>query len=449
VAGEASGPPRGPRRPAAGRARVKAAPLHPFARAVLSTCRRRRLLSASDRVLVALSGGPDSTALVACLAELLARGEVAEVRAVHVDHQLRAGSAAEGLACAALCRGLGVEFAGRRVTVAAGNVQASARLARYRALREVAAEVGASRIATGHTAADQAETVVLRLLRGAGARGLGAIPPRRGALVRPLIDRSRDEVLAYLRDRGLGFLEDPTNRSPRYLRNRVRAEVMPVLRALAPQVERALSRTADLLRADERALTRRARPLAAGGRLRVAALLAEPAAVRRRAVRDLWRAAAGSRRDLGAGHVEAALSLLGRGRPGRVSLPRGLEARCAYGFLEMGPVPAPASPSEPLALPGPGSYPFPGGGELEVRAAEGAAVAWPLWVRGRRPGDRFRPRGGAGSKKLKAWLIDRKVPREERDRLLLVADSRGRVLYVPSLEARAAAAGVSLRLIPG
>ncbi len=198
--------------------------LHPFAAAVLETCQRRRLLGASDRVVAALSGGPDSTALVAVLAALRDAGRLASLSAIHVDHRLRPDSARDGEACAHLCRRLGVPLLRVEVEVAPGNVQAQARRARYAALRLAAARAGATRIATGHTRSDQAETVLLRLLRGSGARGLSGIPPRRGPIVRPLIDRSRREVLAYLRARRLSWLEDPTNASPRYLRNRVRAK---------------------------------------------------------------------------------------------------------------------------------------------------------------------------------------------------------------------------------
>jgi len=179
----------------------------------------------------------------------------------------------------------------------------------------------------------------------------------------------------------------------------------------------------------------------------VSRLLEEPPAVRRRVVRELWRASSGSRRGIDAGHVEAVLRLLRRGRPGRATLPRGLEARCAYGLLEVGPPRGSAPRREPVEVPGPGRYRVPGG-VLEVTTAEGAGVAWPLWLRSRRPGDRFRPAGAPGSKKLKAWLIDRKVPREERDRLLLLADSRGRVLAIPELGVRSEPGGVSVRFVP-
>jgi tRNA(Ile)-lysidine synthase len=270
---------------------VPQAKIQPFVSSVLATCRRRHLLAREDRVLVALSGGPDSAALLAAMAALRRAGDLGEVWALHVDHGLRPGSAAEADSCQALCDRLEVPLERARVTVGPGNLQARARRARYNALRRAAERLGATRIATGHTRTDQAETVLLRLLRGAGARGLAGIPPRRGLVVRPLIDRSRGEVLDFLRKEGLPWLEDPTNRSPRFLRNRVRAELVPLLERLGPSVERTLARTADLLRDDERALERRARRMLAPGatRIEVRRLRAEPLAVRRRVARRLWR----------------------------------------------------------------------------------------------------------------------------------------------------------------
>ncbi len=392
-------------------------------------------------MLAALSGGPDSSALVAALAALRDAGLLAWVSAIHVDHRLRPGSADDGEACADLCRRLDVPFERVEVEVAPGNVQAQARRARYAALRRAAERARATRIATGHTRSDQAETVLLRLMRGSGARGLAGIPPRRGAVVRPLIDRSRPEVLAYLRARRLRWLEDPSNATPRYLRNRMRATMVPLLEAVNPSLERALSRTADLLRDDERALDRLSRAAVHGAASGSDELLALPLAVRRRAVRRLWRAARGRRDGLTARHVEAVLDLLGRGGPGRVALPDGIEARFSYGRLELATAGRrPAGTAAETAVPGPGRYPLPDRrGAIEVGLRPGARreeVDWPLVLRTRRPGDRFRPERGRGSKKLKAWLIDRKVPRDERDRLLVLADRSGRVLWLPELEAR-------------
>jgi tRNA(Ile)-lysidine synthase len=495
---------------------------HRFEAAVLDTVSRRRLFRSQPRVLVALSGGPDSTALVATLAALRDAGLLVDLRACHVDHRLRAGSAADGEFCEALCGRLGVPLERAAVTVASGeNLQSAARRARYGALRAAARREGADHIATGHTRGDQAETVLHRLLRGSGARGLAAIPARRGIVIRPLLDRSREEVLSYLRDRGLGWREDPSNASARFLRNRIRAEIVPALEALIPGIERRLARTAELLREDDRVLERlAARAVPAGARcVDRAALLDLPAAVRRRALRRLWRSAAGSRRGLGADHVEAVMRHLRARDPKRITLPGGLEARVGHSWVEIdrcgeagfqaqapngggsrggshrcealppsrlsvggvgGAAVAPptrglaarsaASPeivqtrlgsgrrvekgvkgeSEPpsrLLVDGPGTYALPGcAGAVEIAWTSDEPAPWPLELRTRRSGDRFRPERGRGGKKLKAWLIDRKVPRTRRDALVLLADLEGHVLCMPELGACATGtAGLEVR----
>ncbi|HEX9399831.1 MAG TPA: tRNA lysidine(34) synthetase TilS [Anaeromyxobacter sp.] len=428
--------------------------LDPYVQSVLGTIRRRKLLAPGDTVLAAVSAGPDSTALVAALAALRDLGEVAAVVALHVDHGLRPGGADDAACAAATCARLGVPFESVCVRVARGNVQAEARRARYAALRDAAVRGGANRIATGHTRTDQAETVLLRLLRGAGARGIGAIPPRRGPYVRPLIDRPRAEGIAFLERLGIEWRDDPSNATPRFARNRLRLSVWPHLLALAPALERSLSRAADLARDDERALAHRARALVdAAAAVDLAALAAEPVAVRRRVVRRLWRAAGGDAARLEAKHVEAVLSLARRRRPGRAALPGGLEARSRYGTLAIAPRGARAAVPPAIAevaVPAPGLYAVPARGVVEVSARDAGAVPWPVSLRTRRPGDRFRPEGGRGTKKLKSWLIDRKVPREARDALLVVAVG-DRILAVPALGAVAqglgpAGAGLTVRV---
>ncbi len=443
---------------------------------MLDTASRRRLFKPQPRVLVALSGGPDSTALVAALTALRDAGLLVDLRACHVDHRLRAGSAADGEFCVALCGQLGVPLERAAVTVPPGeNLQAAARRARYGALRAAARREGADHIATGHTRGDQAETVVHRLLRGSGARGLAAIPARRGIVIRPLLDRSREEVLSYLRDRGLGWREDPSNASARFLRNRIRAEIVPALEALIPGVERRLARTAELLREDDRVLERlAARAVPAGARcVGRAALLDLPVAVRRRALRRLWRAAAGSRRGLDADHVEAVMRHLRAQDPKRITLSGGLEARIGHDLVEIdrcgearsrAPTKdgcrrsdatslskdypsTPAMPPSRCLVDGPGTYALLGcEGAVEIAWTSDEPAPWPLELRTRCSGDRFRPERGRGGKKLKAWLIDRKVPRTRRDALVLLADLEGHVLCMPELGVRAAGmAGLEVR----
>jgi tRNA(Ile)-lysidine synthase len=428
---------------------------HPYPQAVLDTIRRRRLLTSEDRVLAALSGGPDSTALLAALAVLRDAGELAGLTALHVDHGLRPGE--QDAACAAAaCERLGVPLRTVAVTVAPGNVQAEARRARYAALRAEAARTGATRIATGHTRTDQAETLLLRLLRGAGARGLSGIPPRRGVVIRPLIDRSRAEGLAYLAALGLGWRDDPTNATPRFARNRLRLGPWQALEAVAPAAERALARAADLLRDDDRALSARARRRVGDATWTAAAgLRREPLAVRRRVVRRLWRNAAGRGATLDAQHVEAVLALLGRGRPGSAALPGGRLARCRYGRLEIVAPPSASVAVRPVSVPGPGRYAVPELGVIvEIRAGRPGDVPWPAELRTRRPGDRLRRDGGAGSRALKEWLIDRKIAREDRDGLLLLTTPDGTVLAIPALQVVAeglgpAGAALEVRLSGG
>lgn len=410
--------------------------LHPYPAAILETVVRRRLLSAGDRVLVALSGGPDSTALLVALAELRECGCLSSMglEALHVDHGLRPGGAEDASHAAALCRRFGVSFESVRVSVAPGNVQAEARRARYRAFEAAAARVGATRIATGHTRTDQAETVLLRLLRGAGARGLSGIPPRRGAIVRPLIERSRAEGIAFLEARGISWRTDPTNATPRYARNRLRLQVWPALVALAPAAERAIARAADLAREDERALAKQARDIADdGASVPVDALRSAPSAVTRRVVRRLWVSATGRRSGLELHHVDSILGLLRRGRPGSAALPHGYVARCRYGRLEIALRAVAPAAFAPVEVGGPGRYALHERGyEVEVSAIHASEVPWPLTIRSRRPGDRWRPDGGRGSKSLKRWLIDRKVPRELREALVVLACGSD-VVAIPEL----------------
>lgn len=212
-------------------------------------------------MLCACSGGPDSSALLHVLA-LLRRRLGHELCAVGVDHGLRVGAAAELEVAASLAHQLDVPFETRRVEVPRrGNLQMQARVERHRALQRAAHERGAAVVALGHTADDRAETVLLRLLRGAGPRGLGAMPPRSPSpvageqaaetdLVRPLLAARRSDVLAHLRRHGVAYATDPSNDDRRFLRTRVRHELMPLLEELSPRVGEHLCALADMLRAE-------------------------------------------------------------------------------------------------------------------------------------------------------------------------------------------------------
>ena len=196
------------------------------------------------RILVATSGGPDSQALLDVLASL--RKPLGLVIHAHgIDHGLRETASAELDLAEALAGHLDVPFRRTLLRVAEGsNLQARARTARYQAL-EAAAEGGL--IATGHQADDRAETVLLRLLRGAGPRGLAVLPPQADHRIRPLLRATRADVLAHLERHHLAYATDPSNRSTRFLRTRVRHELLPLLSALSPQIVAHLCALADQL----------------------------------------------------------------------------------------------------------------------------------------------------------------------------------------------------------
>ena len=316
------------------------------------TAIRRSLAGASAtgaRVIVGLSGGPDSVALldgILCVAD----EQELTVVAAHLDHGLREGSGNDAAYCAALCRNLGVPFRAARADVRARaqkdkrGLEDAARKERYAFLKRVAEEEGARFIFVGHNQNDQAETLLMHLLRGAGTTGLAAMRPRRGMLLRPLLDVPRKQILAHLEARGLAFLQDASNESLAFTRNRIRLELLPVLRALNPRVVEALARTARLLRSDDEGLRTVAlglrhlwTPTPEGGRsIPVAVLAATSAAVAARVVLDGLKAT-GGRGGVGGLHIESLVRLArsNRAMGRRVVLPGNREAVFEHGRLTL------------------------------------------------------------------------------------------------------------------
>lgn len=297
---------------------------------VRRTLNERGLMTRGARVLVACSGGPDSAALLFALSALTSELDLV-LEVASVDHGLRV-DAAKDVECAhAQAQQVAVPFHALRVEVAGtGSLQAAARDARYAALRALAAQTGATRIAVGHTQDDQAETVLLRLLRGTGLPGLSAIAPlREDGVVRPLIDCRRAEALAYAQQQGVPIARDPSNQDPAFSRVRVREELLEWLVREDPQVIGHLATVADDARDTQEALLPVARAWVsrvlsgpaenvAIGSFDISDWLPQPRALVRLALRELVRSRTGL--ELGRAHIEQLDRAIRRG--GEVWLPR-------------------------------------------------------------------------------------------------------------------------------
>jgi tRNA(Ile)-lysidine synthase len=408
------------------------------------------MLAAGDSVLVGVSGGADSVALLHTLV-VLAPSLGVSVRVLHVDHGLRAESARDADFVRRLGARLGVPVEVARVTVGDGSVEAAARAARYAALEAAADRAGAARIAVGHTADDQAETVLMRVMQGSGVRGLAGIPAVRGRIIRPLIDARRADVVAALEQAGLPWIEDASNRDWRFLRNRIRHEVLPVVAgacegdvvAMLTGVGRLARETVDTIdRMAEAELQRLGTVEPDAVTLSRAALAALPSAV----AAELLRQAAsrlGGRAPLRAWGYRGLARVLAAAAPRRPFRLGGVVVEVSGDRIRVGTRVTVAFDARALDVPGRVDLPEIGR-TLEARllpatsyvvprdaarvAFDAAALPRRLMIRARRRGDRFRP-FGAGERRLKAFLIDAKVPRWERVRLPLV-DADGEILWV-------------------
>jgi len=354
------------------------------------------------RILVASSGGPDSTALLLALHE-----SGADLVAAHYDHALRDGSDAVARQVARLCEGIGVLLITERRSelLPRGSLQAAARALRYAFLDRAREQAGADLVATAHTADDVVEGALLHLLRGCGLAGLRGVPAQRGHYVRPMLGVWRSEVRAFLDERGVVAYEDPANSETRFARVRVRREILPALERDRPGITRRLHAAA--LNAVRWQRQAEAKPSAA------------------EVVRRMYVAAGGPEPGLSRRNIEAMLRLAGPGRGGRgVDLPGGLRFRIVGGHMQIVPShrpPAEAPRLEVGACAGCGDR-----GAAHLRAGLQLSVGY------RRPGLRMRPLGGRGSRKLQDMFVDARVPREDRDSWPLVF-AGDRLAWVPGV----------------
>jgi len=419
-------------------------------------------------VLAAVSGGADSTCLLDLFLRLREESPF-DLAVAHLNHSLRgAESDRDEEFVRSLAGRLGLPFHVRRLSPGSlegskDGLEAAARRARYAFLRETAREAGAKRVALGHTRDDQAETFLLRLVRGSGTRGLAGIyPVVEGLFIRPLLGVGRSDVETYLKERSLPCLLDSSNADPGRTRNRIRSLLLPLLRKeFNPEIVPALARATEILREEEayldevtRHLARRLlRREASGIALSIPAVRVLYPALRRRLLRLALEEARGGRGPAAPAGFEAVEALEELAREGRhgvaTSLGGGLEARVLYSDLSLLDTLSDLPLEGEVPLPVPGEAALPGLGlRLKAREVEASSIGdprtgsaadralldadalpGPLLVRSRRSGDTFRPLGSAGEAKLKSYLIDRKVPRPARERVPLVV-SGSRIAWV-------------------
>lgn len=424
---------------------------------VAAWCEKEALFAKGDSVLCAVSGGADSMAMLWCL--YLLREELCiTVSAAHFNHRLRGAEADRDEAFVrAFCQTHNIPLTVGSAEVAqyaaehGMGIEEAARECRYAFLQGCACD----KLATAHTADDNAETVLLHLLRGSGLRGLCGIPPKRGKLVRPLLSVTRGQIEAFLQQAGIAWVEDSTNAGETCLRNRLRHGVMPALRDMMPRFSERLTVQSCLLRQEDRYLDELAAALLReeNGAYACAPLLAAPEVLQRRALRLMTRRVLAQ--DVSFAHIAAMQGILISTNPSaQCMLPHGYIARRRYDGIELVRETAETFPETALRIPGETVIPdlgmkisceFMENFKKSVNSPFRFAVKYDmitqsiLWIRPRRSGDQMSV-DGVHRKTLKKLFIERRIPRAERGRTAVLTDGE-RVLAVAGI-------GADLRYIP-
>ncbi len=420
-------------------------------------------LAGARRIVVGYSGGADSSALLALTAEFC-RGRAWEVSAIHIHHGIRGEEAdRDAAACRAFCEARAIPLTVRYLDVPASaarekrGVEETARRLRLAAFEEAAGEDGV--VAVAHSADDNLETVVQRLARGTGLRGLGGIPPVRGRLIRPLLSVSAAQIRAFCRAEGIPFVEDSTNADTAYTRNYIRAHVLPALRAITPAPEASAARMCAALRADEaylRQQTERALGEWSGGTSAPTALLRElPQPLLFRACAMLYANARGDGTDLGAVHLYDTAQLVVRGTAASLDLPGAVTARVWDGTLSFSREERRAAPPADFRFPlGIGTFSFPEYGfslcvspESEQKRTDEKniyklsicttlsfdTIQGSFFLRFRREGDTVR--FGGMTREVRKLLWAQKIPAARRPFVPLFCDGAG-IVWVPGCPVR-------------
>jgi len=411
---------------------------------------KNSLLVQGDSVLVGFSGGPDSTCLLYLLHALKEKYTL-QICALYINHNLRPVEVPTEIAfCRKICGGLGITFMLESIDVISFakehrmNRQEAARELRYQAFGKAAAETGANKVALAHNSDDQAETLFMRLVRGAGPTGLSGIPIKRDNIIRPLLEIGREEIEKFLETKNIVPVTDSSNLKEDYFRNMIRLRIMPMLKQANPNLLQSLAHTMEILREEERyfgiLVTKTLMKLISRKSQKRIELFLSPleameAVILRRVLRRAISETEGLK-GIGFLHIEDIIALIKNGKNGdRLVLPRNIRVIKEYALLVI-------TSGEPLRiaeytldLPGKAvivnarhvvtaeveetAKQF-GDGKLSV-LLDAEKMKFPLTVRPRRPGDYFYPVGFGRKKKLQDFFVDLKIARDERDSIPIVA----------------------------
>ncbi len=423
---------------------------------VKKTLKKYKMLTQGEKVVLGVSGGADSIALLYALNELIDYG--LELIVAHLNHGIREDEAKrDSDFVKETAKSLGLTFVYGEVDTlkykeeSQLSLEDAARTLRYKFFNQVLNKHYATKIATAHTLDDQAETVLMRLLRGSGSKGLSGIPPVSNSIIRPLIETSRSEIEEYLRSKDINWVEDSTNESPEFLRNRIRQDLLVELENYNPQIKETLSRTADILRSEDEFITREALKhfdnIFSANKSELIGDLKHYRNIEKPIRFSLLRLAIerlnNGLKNISSIHIVSADdSLLSETPSGEIELPG--EAVMAKGYDSF----LLTSKSElerefSYTIQAPGKWSFP---EFEVEVSilqtdtldEGdesvayfdlQTLGFPIEVRSFKPGDRFCPLGMTSSKKLQDYFTDIKLPKFLRSRVPIFTCS-GEIMWL-------------------
>ncbi|KJS19036.1 MAG: hypothetical protein VR72_20020 [Clostridiaceae bacterium BRH_c20a] len=438
-----------------------------FLERVKNTIEKYQMLAVKDVVLVGVSGGPDSVALLNILFLLKEKYQL-NLFVVHVNHMFRGMQAqreAEFVAELAESRGLGYRIFERDVPKLIREEGLSPQEAGHRVRKQIfqqlGQEIGAQKLALGHHAEDRAETVLLHIIQGTGLEGLAGMLPVSGWTIRPLAQTYKDEIINYCKENGLTFYLDPSNKKPVYLRNKIRLELLPYLKKeLNPQIVESLVKLENIAAEDNRFLDELTEKLLPGflissqkGKLILSTvkLNGEHLALQRRILRKVYNVMRPEEQGLSFNHVERLLELCQAAKGAKqLNLPRAIVVKKNYDYLEFldEEVHSPEKTEGFTIL-----WEIPGRVELHKHITfnafytstkpivfkdfyqvtlDGDKIRSPLIIRQRKPGDRIKPLGMEGTKKLKDIFIDQKIAKEVRDEVPIVCCGE-EIIWLPGI----------------